>query len=552
MRCGSTSATISLERFGSRPPRSVELADCELVLLAYRRWGEGFAAQLSGSFAVAVWDPEEDRLICSTDHAGFQPLYYAEHEGRFTFSTSPEGALALAGLSPRTDLDYWLAVDLEDFHFLLDRSPYEGLRKLPPGRTMVIGPGRQRRWVRHWSPEPRPSSAWTDLSHCAEALNEALGGAVADAVRDEPSPGVHLSGGIDSGAVAAFAQKRLVATGGRVREAFSWSPPPEQPPEGDERVRVERLAEFLGVHVNYVEHGPEEFATGSVQSSIEVGSCLSLERPVLERARERGIGVLLSGWGGDEVASFNGRGYLAALLRRGKVISAWNAAHAQVNRAEPNHPVLSTGRALLKAGVPPLIPDPIVDRFHLGESRSQREWRLAYIESLRPVEPRVESRLARAERQSRTRPGVRTNQIRLLESGHLAFRIEHWARAGSEVGIEYRYPLLDKRVIELCLSFPAEAWFADGRTRAVFRDAIAPVLPPGFAEESPKQEPARMARTIEAELSAPHHPPADPRELPMASASAALMRRIAATISPTLSGNEGHSEEADSSSASRK
>ncbi len=513
------------------PAEELELTDCELVSLAYRRWGQEFAARLSGSFAVVVWDPDKGQLICSTDHAGFRPLYYADHGDRFVFSTNPERALALAGLSPRTDLDYWLAVDLGDFRFLLDRSPYEGLRKLPPGRTIVVGPGSRRRWIRHWSPEPRPSSAWTDRSDCAGALAEALGEAVADAVRDEPSPGVHLSGGIDSGAVAAFAQQRLAATGGRLCEAFSWSPPPEQPPEGDERVRVERLAEFLGVRVNYVEHTPEGFATGSVDGSIEVGSCLSLERPVIEKARERGIGVLLSGWGGDEVASFNGRGYLAALLRGGRVKSAWDAAQAQVNRAEPNHPVLSTVRALLKAGIPPLVPDPIVDRLHLGESRLQRRWRRAYRESLGAVEPRVESRLASAERQTRTRPGVRRNQTRLLESGHLAFRIEQWARAGSEAGVEYRYPLLDKRVLELCLSFPADAWFADGRTRAVFRDAIAPVLPRGFAEDSPKQEPARMAQTIKAELNAPHHPPADPREQPMASASATLMRRLAATIS---------------------
>ena len=513
------------------PVEERELADCKLVALAYRRWGEGFATRLSGSFAVAVWDPEAGRLICSTDHAGFRPLYYADHEGRFAFSTSPERALALAGLTPRTDLDYWLAVDLEDFGFLLDRSAYEGVRKLPPGRTMVIEADGRRRWIRHWRPEPGSSAGWADLHDCAEALNEALSEAIADAVRDEPSPGVHLSGGIDSAAVAGFAQSNLVATGGRVREAFSWSPPPEQPPEGDERVRVERLAEFLGVRVNYIEHLTEEFATGSVHSSISLGSCLSIERPVLATARERGIRVLLSGWGGDEVASFNGRGYLAELLRRGRLASAWKAAHAQVDRANPNHPFLSTGRALLKAGVPPLIPDPITDRFHLGESRLRRRWRHAYIESLRAVEPRVSSRLASAERRTRTRPGVRRNQIRLLESGHLAFRIEHWARAASEAGVEYRYPLLDKRVLELCLSFPADAWFADGRTRAVFRDAIAPVLPPGFAEESPKQEPARMAQTIKAELNAPHHPPPDPREQPMASASAALMRRLAATIS---------------------
>jgi len=512
------------------PAEESELADCELASLAYQRWGEEFARRLSGSFALAIWDPGRGQLICSSDHAGFRPLYYADQQECFAFSTSPHLALSLADLPPRTDLDYWLAVDLEDFHFLLGRSGYEGLRKIPPGRTMVVGPGGQRRWIRHWSPEPRSSSTWTDLRDCAEALNGALSEATADAVRDEPSPGVHLSGGIDSAAVAAFAQRRLAETGSGIREAFSWSPPPKRPSEDDERARVEGLAEFLGLRVNYLEQTPEEFATGSVQSSISVFSCLSLERPVIEKARERGIGVLLSGWGGDEVASFNGRGYLAMLLQRGRLISAWKSALAQVNREHARHPIFSTARALLKTGVPPLVPDPIVDRLHLVDSRLQKRLRLAHIETLSTVEPRVESRLASAARQTRTRAGVRRNQIRLLESGHLAFRIEHWARAASDAGIEYRYPLLDKRVLELCLSFPADAWLADGRTRAVFRDAIAPVLPEGFAEESPKQEPARTAETIEASLNAPHHPPADPREQPMASASAALSRRITSVI----------------------
>jgi phage baseplate assembly protein gpV len=54
----------------------------------------------------------------------------------------------------------------------------------------------------------------------------------------------------------------------------------------------------------------------------------------------------------------------------------------------------------------------------------------------------------------RTR-GVHAVQVQRLTMGHLQARMEVWASQGAQDGIEYRYPLLDRRVLEFCLGAPA-------------------------------------------------------------------------------------------------
>ncbi len=383
------------------PAEERELADCELVSLAYRRWGEAFAARLSGSFAVAVWDPERGRLVCSTDHAGFRPLYYADREGRFAFSTSPDRALALAGLSPRTDLDYWLAVDLGDFGFLLDRSPYEGLRKLPPGRTMVIEAGGRRRWIRHWSPEPRPSSAWTDRSDCAEALREALerGGCrrrPGRAVARGPPQRWHRLGGRGGLRPAEAGRHRGPSARGVLVVAPS-------------RAAAEGRRAGQGRAARRVPRGARQLRRAHCRRSSRRARWTRRSQWIVPQPRAPGAR------GGPRAGhpAYCCRAGEATRLRASTAAGTWPRCFAgegelglecSPRAGEPRRPepprALHRPRAA-QGGVPPLVPDPIVDRLHLGESRLQRRWRRAYAESLRS---RRAARLPRASQTPSGRP----------------------------------------------------------------------------------------------------------------------------------------------------
>ena len=72
-----------------------------LAAAALTRWGADLPDRLDGDFALAAWDPAEQRLVCARDIMGVRPLCFAHVEGKFVaFASLPE-ALQVPGLVPR-------------------------------------------------------------------------------------------------------------------------------------------------------------------------------------------------------------------------------------------------------------------------------------------------------------------------------------------------------------------------------------------------------------------------------------------------------------------
>ena len=63
-------------------------SDTEVLLHAYRAWGEAFVERLNGMWAFVIYDREKRRLFGSRDRFGKKPLYYF-HEGD-TFAWASE------------------------------------------------------------------------------------------------------------------------------------------------------------------------------------------------------------------------------------------------------------------------------------------------------------------------------------------------------------------------------------------------------------------------------------------------------------------------------
>ena len=81
-------------------------------------------------------------------------------------------------------------------------------------------------------------------------------------------------------------------------------------------------------------------------------------------------------------------------------------------------------------------------------------------------------------------------------------RLDTWAASGVRHGIEYRYPLLDRRVLEFVYSIPADLFIRNGQTRWLMRTAMDDLLPDTVKQHASKIEPIRVAEISGALLSA--------------------------------------------------
>jgi asparagine synthase (glutamine-hydrolysing) len=185
--------------------RFVSESDTEVILAAYREWGNACLGRLHGMYALALYDLRSRRLLLARDRAGEKPLFYAPAQGSIRFASELKALFADPALPRRLD---WSAFDcyLADGYVAGDGCIIEGLKKLPAAHAMEfdVSTGQSRVW-RYWEP-PRFSSAAVPSD---EALLDELQYLLGDAVRrqliaDVPV-GVLLSGGVDSSIVTALA-----------------------------------------------------------------------------------------------------------------------------------------------------------------------------------------------------------------------------------------------------------------------------------------------------------------------------------------------------------
>jgi asparagine synthase (glutamine-hydrolysing) len=93
--------------------------------------------------------------------------------------------------------------------------------------------------------------------------------------------------------------------------------------------------------------------------------------------------------------------------------------------------------------------------------------------------------------------GVRHTQLQLLHLGHLTQRTEDWAANAARYQIVYRYPLLDRRLVEFALGLPPEHFLHRGQSRCFARQALAGLLPPAVVWNHDKTDPVRSQRLQE-------------------------------------------------------
>lgn len=179
--------------------------DSEVVLHALAHWGTDALLRFNGMFALALWDRKERQLLLARDRYGIKPLYYARQGQRFAFGSEQKAITAQPEFQRRLDapalLEYFTFQNI-----FTDRTLLEDIRILPAGHYATLSDGQtELRLRRYWDYRFREPDQLADRQAYLEELDRLFRQAVNRQLVSDVELGAYLSGGMDSGSIAALA-----------------------------------------------------------------------------------------------------------------------------------------------------------------------------------------------------------------------------------------------------------------------------------------------------------------------------------------------------------
>ena len=217
-------------------------SDTESLLKLYRRYGVEMMRSLRGMFAFALWNRETQTLLVARDRMGEKPFYYYADQRVFIFASEIKALLAHPAVPRESALDTnKLALYLAYGYIPAPETAFKHIHVLLPGHMIEIS-GRQIEPVAYWSlPQPRDGNGINSAQRGEkiEAVSEALGEAVRQALISDVPLGAFLSGGLDSSLIVALMRRHSNANVKTFSIGF----------EGDESFDETRYAQQVAEHL---------------------------------------------------------------------------------------------------------------------------------------------------------------------------------------------------------------------------------------------------------------------------------------------------------------
>lgn len=181
-------------------------SDTEVLIYAYKAWGEGMFVRLNGMFGLAIYDRHRKTLVIARDRFGEKPLFYGTKPGALAFAseiTSLRKHPAYADASPaKLSLMKFFAHGF----FPGEHTPYENIAKLPAGHMMIVNVATGAREIKkYWAFQIEDNAPSGSPSDWAVELEHRLRKAVALRLDSDVPLGIFLSGGVDSSGILSFA-----------------------------------------------------------------------------------------------------------------------------------------------------------------------------------------------------------------------------------------------------------------------------------------------------------------------------------------------------------
>ena len=280
-------------------------SDTEVLLQMYIHYGRKMLSKLNGIFAFAIWDQNKEEIFVARDHFGIKPLYYTQTCQGIAFASELKTLNALEKLDRSIDLTS-VALHLTYLWCPHPNTMYESVKKLEPGQFLIIKNGNINLTQRFFNnPLAQLPAKKFETSKIINELDKHLEQAVSRQMVSDVPLGAFLSGGLDSSAISFYAKKHIskqsfdvftIKLSGNLMKAEGFA---------DDFPYAEKVAKHLDLNLNVLE------ITSDIFNNLDK-MIYALDEPladlaalntffISEYAREKGVKVLLSGTGGDDI-----------------------------------------------------------------------------------------------------------------------------------------------------------------------------------------------------------------------------------------------------------
>lgn len=464
------------------------ITDSELILMSYDKWGEECPKYLLGDFNFVIWNEKNQELFCARDHMGSRSFYYAFNNGVFAFGTLSNlifPKIYNEGLNERWLTDFFALIG-PMHNSEASETIYNGIYQLEAATTMVINKNGIIK-NKYWNPlrNLKPLNLKNHEEY-KERFLEIFKESVNCRLRTCGDVGIMVSGGLDSGSIAAIATKTL-KNQGKVLKGYSFVPLSSYKDKvvdgriADESDFVEMLKDYCGnLDIEYCRND-------GINSLTNIDEFVSIfEQPIktiensywvtgmAKKCSEENVKVMLIGQNGNVSISFGDFfTHIKTLLYQGNIIEVVKEVNAANKRyGKPKKQIYSTilGNS---------IPYGVRKFRHRKEFTTKNRIENSVVRLDLAEKYNVEKRFEKSEynpiiSKTKTLRQIRNNILDEATLSHIAIME---TKDSLKYGIIKRDPTKDKRIMEFCLSIPTGEYVHKGEERYLIRSAMEGYLP---------------------------------------------------------------------------
>ena len=286
-------------------------SDTEVLLTAYREWGETCVEKFNGMWAFAIFDKEKKKLFLSRDRFGVKPLYYIYDEDKFVFASEIKALLPYLPeiIANRDELIRYLVYGVQEHR---SETMFKDIFRFPLAHRASYDIQSKKLSFQEFYAISQNTDENIKIEKAQGQLKERLDNSILLRLRSDVKVAMALSGGVDSNIIVSKANKLNP-------DIESFSSIYESQEQINENENIEKTVKKLDLKQHYVVSEVDSLVKNIeniVWMQDEPFDTLGIfaQYKVYEKMHNEKVKVSLDGQGADEI--FAGyETYRAVVLR---------------------------------------------------------------------------------------------------------------------------------------------------------------------------------------------------------------------------------------------